>query len=92
MTQITPYFIESIGKIVAMEKKLSANVGSVEVLKEAKVMGFGDKFIAQLWQWKELEVYAMRCKENLFPAFRMVDTCHTGGLYPLLLLLLYRHH
>ena len=82
VTQITPYFIESIGKIVAMEKKLSANVGSVEVLKEAKVMGFGDKFIAQLWQWKELEVYALRCKENLFPAFRMVDTCHTGAYIP----------
>ena len=45
-------------------------MGSVEVLKEAKVMGFGDKFIAQLWQWKELEVYALRCKENLFPAFQ----------------------
>ena len=82
ITQITPYFIESIAKIVAMEKKLSAHVGDAAVLKEAKAMGFGDKFIAKLWGMKELEVYALRQKENIFPVYRMVDTCHTGAYIP----------
>ena len=82
ITQITPYFIESIAKIVAMEKKLRAHVGDAAVLKEAKAMGFGDKFIAKLWGMKELEVYALRQKENIFPVYRMVDTCHTGAYIP----------
>ena len=65
-----------------MERRLAANVGSVEVLKEAKTMGFGDKFIAKLWGWKELEVYNLRKEEKMFPVYRMVDTCHTGAYIP----------
>ena len=82
ITQITAYFLESVNRIVAMERKLATNVGSVEVLKEAKTMGFGDKFIAKLWGWKELEVYNLRKEEKMFPVYRMVDTCHTGAYIP----------
>ena len=82
ITQITVYFLESVNRIVAMERRLAANVGSVEVLKEAKTMGFGDKFIAKLWGWKELEVYNLRKEEKMFPVYRMVDTCHTGAYIP----------
>ena len=82
ITQITAYFLEAVERIVAMEKKLSANVGSVEVMKEAKKMGFGDKFIAKLWNMKEIEVYNLRKANNLFPVFKMVDTCHTGAYIP----------
>ena len=82
ITQITAYFLESVNRIVAMERKLAANVGSAEVLKEAKTMGFGDKFIAKLWGWKELEVYNLRKEEKMFPVYRMVDTCHTGAYIP----------
>ena len=82
ITQITAYFLEALDRIVAMERKLSGNVGSVEVLKEAKTMGFGDKFIAKLWGWKELEVYNLRKEEKMFPVYRMVDTCHTGAYIP----------
>ena len=65
-----------------MEKALKANVGDTETLKQAKVMGFGDKFIAQLWGMKELEVYRLRCEKDIFPVYRMVDTCHTGAYIP----------
>ena len=82
VTQITPFFIRSIEKIVNMEKALKANVGDMETLKQAKAMGFGDKFIAQLWGMKELEVYRLRCEKNIFPVYRMVDTCHTGAYIP----------
>ena len=82
VTQITPFFIRSIEKIVNMEKELKANVGDVETLKAAKAMGFGDKFIAQLWGMKELEVYRLRCEKDIFPVYRMVDTCHTGAYIP----------
>ena len=82
VTQITPFFIRSIEKIVNMEKALKANVGDTETLKAAKAMGFGDKFIAQLWGMKELEVYRLRCEKDIFPVYRMVDTCHTGAYIP----------
>ena len=50
ITQITPFFLESIQKIVDMENLLRRSVGDTQVLLEAKKMGFGDKFIARLWK------------------------------------------
>ena len=82
ITQITAYFLEAIARIVAMEKKLESNIGNWDVLREAKVMGFGDKFISKLWNMKEIEVYNLRKEKNLFPVYRMVDTCHTGAYIP----------
>lgn len=82
ITKITAYFLEALNRIVAMERKLSGNAGSAEVLKEAKEMGFSDKFIAKLWGWKELEVYNLRKEQKMFPVYRMVDTCHTGAYIP----------
>ncbi len=82
VTQITSYFLEAIERIVAMENKLAQNVGNLEIFKEAKVMGFGDKFIAKLWGKKEIDIYHLRKENNIFPIFRMVDTCHTGAYIP----------
>ena len=81
-TQITSYFLESIKKIVDMEEVVKAAKGDVKVLFEAKKMGFGDKFIAKLWGMSEVEVYNIRKKENMFPIYRMVDTCHTNAYIP----------
>ncbi len=82
ITKITAYFLESVKKIVDMENKLKANKGDADVLLEAKKMGFGDRFIAKLWDMAELEVYDIRKKNNMFPVFRMVDTCHTNAYIP----------
>ena len=81
VTQITPYFLEAIRNIIDMEEKLRVNK-DVAALTEAKKMGFSDKYIARLWKCEELDVYKMRKEHNLFPAFRMVDTCHTGAYIP----------
>ena len=78
VTMITEMFLESIEKIIAMEKKLCENVNRVEVLREAKVMGFSDKYIASLWNLSEIEVYMKRKMNKITPVFRMVDTLHTG--------------
>ena len=82
VTQITSYFLEAVQRIVAMERKLSAAPGDLDVLKEAKVMGFSDKFIAKLWGVREIDVYNVRKANNLYPVFRMVDTCHTNAYIP----------
>ena len=78
VTMITELFLESIKKIVDMEGKLASGVGNIELLKEAKKMGFGDKFIAKLWNKKEIEVYNLRKQNGITPIFKMVDTLHTG--------------
>ncbi len=82
VTKITGYFLESIVKIIAMENKLKENVKDEAVLKEAKTMGFGDKFIAKLWNMAEIDVYNFRKEKNIFPVYRMVDTCHTNAYIP----------
>ena len=82
ITQITTYFLQAVERIVAMEKKLSANIGNLDMMMEAKAMGFGDKFIGKLWNMKEIEVYHLRKENNLFPVYRMVDTCHTNAYIP----------
>ena len=61
-----------------MENKLKENVGSVEALKAAKVMGISDKYISKVWNMPEVEVYNTRKANGIIPVFKMVDTLHTG--------------
>ena len=82
VTKITAYFLESIKKIVEMETTLKDNIGNLDILKSAKKMGFGDKFIAKLWNMNEIDVYNMRKSSSIFPVYKMVDTCHTGAYIP----------
>ena len=82
ITQITPYFLEAIKRIVDMEETLKANVNNLDTLIAAKQMGFSDKYIARMWKVAELDIYNFRKTHNVFPVFRMVDTCHTGAYIP----------
>ena len=78
LTKVTELFLESYKRIVEMENKLKENVGSVEVLKEAKVMGISDKYISKVWNMPEIDVYNTRKANGIIPVFKMVDTLHTG--------------
>ena len=82
ITKITRYFLESVKRIVDEETVVASNPGDVETLKAAKKMGFSDKFIARLWNMKEIDIYNLRKEKNIFPIYRMVDTCHTGAYIP----------
>ncbi|MBO5092360.1 MAG: carbamoyl-phosphate synthase large subunit [Clostridia bacterium] len=82
ITMITEYFLKSFEKIVKMEKALSENVNGVEELREAKKMGFSDKYIAKLWNTNEKSVYALRHENGIIPNFKMVDTAHVGAYTP----------
>ena len=82
LTQINPYFLNAIKNIVDMEETLKLHVNEEEYLRKAKVMGFSDKYIARMWKQTELDVFNFRKAHNIFPVFRMVDTCHTGAYIP----------
>ncbi|MBE6770505.1 MAG: carbamoyl-phosphate synthase large subunit [Ruminococcaceae bacterium] len=82
ITKITPFFLEAIKNIIDMEETLKKNPFDFEILKTAKKMGFSDKYVARMWNCDELKVYDFRKEHNLFPVFKMVDTCHTGAYIP----------
>ena len=82
ITKITPFFLEAIKRIIDMEENLKAHPRDLETLKAAKKMGFSDKYVARMWKCDELDVWNFRKENNLFPVFRMVDTCHTNAYIP----------
>ncbi len=82
VTAITEFFLKSFKKITDMEKRLAENPGDKKLLREAKKMGFADKYIASLWNTDELSVCNLRREAGIIPAFRMVDTAHAGAYIP----------
>ncbi len=82
ITQITSYFLEAVKHIIDTEELLKQNPFSFEVLETAKKMGFSDKYVARMWKCDEIDVYNFRKEKQLFPSFRMVDTCHTNAYIP----------
>ena len=81
VTMITPYFLQAFKNIIDMEEVLRKD-NSAKALTDAKKMGFSDKYIARLWNCTEIDVYNKRKENNIFPAFKMVDTCHTNAYIP----------
>ncbi|MBR5492589.1 MAG: carbamoyl-phosphate synthase large subunit [Alistipes sp.] len=74
-TKIDMLFLEKFKNIVEMEKEVAANVGDIAVLKEAKRMGFSDKFIGQLWNMSEAEMFQLRKANGVFPVYKIIDSC-----------------
>ena len=74
-TKIDMFFLEKIKNIVDEETVLAQNVGNIDVLKEVKIMGFSDKYIAKVWKKKEADIYLLRKEHNIYPVYKMIDTC-----------------
>ena len=74
-TQIDMLFLDKIHNIVKFEYEIKAQPGSRDLLREAKRRGFSDKAVAWLWKWTERQVYDLRCEMDLFPVYKMIDTC-----------------
>lgn len=75
ITQIDRFFLGKIKKIVEMEGALIQHPNDISILVEAKKMGFSDKEIAYLWNQKEIDIFELRKKHNIFPVYKMIDTC-----------------
>ncbi len=81
VTKITPLFLEAFKTIVDMENALKASKDKA-TLENSKKLGFCDAYIAKLWGKTELDVWNMRHEHGIKPAFRMVDTLHSGAYIP----------
>ena len=84
LTNIDRWFLYNIAQIVAMEDRL-VKAGSLleqpdgevfrAMLREAKQMGFADMRLARLWNVREDRVRELRCRLNIRPVYKRVDTC-----------------
>lgn len=87
LTQIDPWFLYNIKQIVDFESEIKDNDVDPALLMRAKQLGFSDIRLSELMGTKESAVREMRIKNNITPAFKMVDTCagefeaHTPYLY-----------
>jgi len=78
-TGIDRWFINEIKKIVDLEKEIEKYKTAtlpVELLKEAKFMGFSDEQICKIMQdGTDEEIYAKRKAAGITRVYKMVDTC-----------------
>ena len=74
-TKIDMFFLKKMDNIVNFERVVKANKGDRAVLLEAKRIGFGDKFIGQLWDMTESEVFELRQELGIKPVYKTIDTC-----------------
>ncbi len=75
ITHIDRFFLDKIKNITLLEKKLEKNNMNIDVLRECKVKGFSDSYIAKIWNEKAIDIYKLRHKNNIVPVYKMVDTC-----------------
>ncbi len=75
VTKIDKFFIRKLQNIIDEETEIKENVGNIEVLRDAKKMGFSDIEIAKIWDMPEIEIYNLRKANNIFPVYKMIDTC-----------------
>ena len=74
-TKIDMFFLEKFKNIVDFEQTVKDAKGDLAVLRQAKRMGFSDKFIAGLWNTTEDEIWNTRKENGLFPVYKTIDTC-----------------
>ena len=75
LTKIDRFFLEKLVNIVSIEQELINNPLSVETLVKAKKWGFADSYIGEKWNLTEVEVYELRKQNNIYPVYKIIDTC-----------------
>ncbi len=75
ITKINQWFIQKIKNIADMENRLKLEDLTVELLREAKLIGLADKSISELTGKNIKEIRKLRIENNILPKFKLVDTC-----------------
>ncbi len=74
-TYIDPWFLHHIKEIVDSENAFRVLSPSAETLREAKALGFSDRYLAQLWNKTEPQIRDLRMQHKVTPVYKLVDTC-----------------
>ena len=73
-TKIDAFFLDKIHHIISVEERLKADPSEHNIIK-AKRLGFSDRYLAKVLNTNELEMFKWRKERNLFPVYKMIDTC-----------------
>ncbi len=75
-TGIDLFFLEKLNNIIKMEWEIQdAETLDANLLREAKRMGFSDRYIAKLRDLTEADICEMRESLGIIPVYKMIDTC-----------------
>lgn len=77
ITQIDTWFLNGINNVIQLELKLREEGDNEENIIEAEAMGFTDEEICDLTGLEEEKLLEIRRENNIYPVYKMVDTC--GG-------------
>ena len=75
VTKIDLFFLTKLKGIIDFESVVKENPWNLDILGQAKRLGFADITIAKYWNSTELDVYNFRKEKSLMPVYKMVDTC-----------------
>jgi len=75
LSHVDEFFISKIENIVKMEKMIKKQGLSLQLINQAKKMGFSDMYISKISGIPVDEITARRLENNITPAFNIVDTC-----------------
>lgn len=75
ITKIDMWFLNGIKNIVDIEKKLKSEKASEASVYEAEKAGFTEEDILELTDIDKEELQKIRSKNQIYPVYKMVDTC-----------------
>ncbi len=75
MTKMDVWFLQGIKNIVQMELRLASEPMNEKLLYDAEAMGFIDAEIIALSGTDALELERLRQENQIYPVYKMVDTC-----------------
>ena len=75
LTKIDIFYLDKLLHIFEIEQELGAHPQDLDVLKTAKLNGFSDRKIAELWEMTADQVRQLRLENKIVPVYKMVDTC-----------------
>ena len=75
ITFIDPWFIDALARIVEMERRLTSESTTGDLLRDAKRIGMPDAAIGTLISRTPDAVRHLRLRDGLRPVYKMVDTC-----------------
>ncbi len=77
LTYVDPWFLKKVKDLVDIETELKKYKGmpGEELLRKAKVSGFNDHYLAEIWGIKECDLRDRRRELNIRPVYKYVDTC-----------------
>lgn len=85
LTYIDPWFLRQFKELADMEGQIrdfalansmtADNPDMVEVLRQAKIFGFSDRQLAEMWKRPESDIRDLRVETDTLPTYYLVDTC-----------------